>query len=266
MDKEQFIYESLGLPLSAISYHTSLHLATRFPNHSLLEGEEGLFNIEEFAKAGRCDLKHKAIVHNQVTTQWHAPDMTTQFLRSAWRVAGQMPEKAIPGQTEAEQQVFDRSKNAWLEVAWDGSIFDVIVMNWLSDFRPYYHFWILTESMERARALFVEVCKWNAEVRGELLVFDGGCWHKDAQLFQAIKGSTFDNLVLRGSLKQDLREDFEQFFTARSTYETYNIPWKRGVLFVGPPGNGKTHAVKAIINTMNQSCLYVKSFRAEPRP
>src|SRR5436853_4312695 len=112
MDKEQFIQEALGLPLSAISYHVSQHLATRFPDWALLEGDEVLFNIEEFAQAGHCDLEHKAIIHNQVTTQWHAPDITTQFVMSARRVPGYSG-MVVPGQTEAEQQVIDRSKNAW---------------------------------------------------------------------------------------------------------------------------------------------------------
>src|SRR5258707_8790585 len=44
----------------------------------------------------------------------------------------------------------------------------------------------------------------------------------------------------------------------RSVYKQYGIPWKRGVLFIGPPGNGKTHMVKALINQLKQPCLYVK--------
>src|SRR5205085_9034892 len=107
------------------------------------------------------------------------------------------------------------------------------------------------------------VCNWNMEVRGEVLVFDQGCWYKDEKLFQAIKDATFDNLILRGSLKQDIRGDLEQFFASRATYESYGVPWKRGILFVGTPGNGKTHAVKALINAMGQPCLYVKSFKYE---
>ncbi|HLH62415.1 MAG TPA: AAA family ATPase [Ktedonobacteraceae bacterium] len=111
----------------------------------------------------------------------------------------------------------------------------------------------------------VGVCAWNIEVRGEVLVFDGGCWKKDRQLFKSIKGATLDNLILRGNLKQEIYNDLVQFFAARETYERYGIPWKRGVIFVGPPGNGKTHAVKAIINAIQQPCLYVKSFKAEYR-
>ena len=40
------------------------------------------------------------------------------------------------------------------------------------------------------------------------------------------------------------------------------MPWKRGTLFLGPPGNGKTHCVKALAHSLNIPCLYVKTFKA----
>jgi len=49
-------------------------------------------------------------------------------------------------------------------------------------------------------------------------------------------------------------------------YERYGVPWKRGVLFLGPPGNGKTHTLKALLNASpGVPCLYVKSFKADYR-
>jgi len=102
------------------------------------------------------------------------------------------------------------------------------------------------------------------EVRSEVLVFENGNWHKDEHLFQDIKNATFENLVLQGDLKQDIREDVEQFFQSRDLYDEHDIPWKRGLLFVGPAGNGKTHTLKALINTLEYPCLYVKNFR-DPR-
>jgi AAA+ superfamily predicted ATPase len=153
-----------------------------------------------------------------------------------------------------EQETIDKAKNVWFEVQWQEAIIDVLMLTW----GPSSRYWILADTQEIARAFFVAVSKWNGEIHSEVLVFDGH-WYKDENLFQDIKGATFDNLVLRGTLKQEIRDDLMQFFASRTLYEKYHIPWKRGILFIGPPGNGKTHAVKALINSMEQPCLYVKS-------
>lgn len=48
-------------------------------------------------------------------------------------------------------------------------------------------------------------------------------------------------------------------------YREYAAPWKRGLIFHGPPGNGKTMTIKALANSVEQcpetiATLIVKSF------
>jgi hypothetical protein len=132
----------------------------------------------------------------------------------------------------------------------------VLLLHW-GENQHHAEFWILPDQEETAQGFLAAVSRWTAEVRGEMLVFEGGGWHKDELLFRMIKSVTFDNVILRGSLKQDIRDDVLRVFDARATYEECGIPWKRGILFVGPPGNGKTHTVKALINSLAQPCLYL---------
>jgi ATPase family associated with various cellular activities (AAA) len=266
MSKDKFfISEALCLPPTAIEYHIGQNLATLFPDKALTEGDVGYFDVEEYAQAGHCTIKLKTFIYNQLTTYWVGPEPQVMHYHPhvVVEVGGVIVGTSqVPKTDGLERETIDRVRNAWLEVEWQGNIFDVLVMNWPDGQSRTFHYWILADSKDIADGFLAAVCKWNMEIRGEVLVFDGGGWYKDEHLFQDIKGATFDNLIMRGSLKQDIYDDLTQFFAARATYEEYGVPWKRGILFVGPPGNGKTHAVKAIINSMEQPCLYVKSFKA----
>lgn len=265
MNKEQFIGEALCLPPPAIEYYIGQNLATLFPGKAVIEGDAGYFNVEEYAQAQHCTITLKTFIHNQLTTYWIGPEPQVMHYHSHVMmgmdgVIGGMGQ--VPITTGSEKETVDRVKNAWLEVEWQGATLDILIMNWGDGPSRTFHYWILADTRDIADSFFASVCKWNMEIRGEVLVFDGNGWYKDEHLFQDIKGATFENLILKGGLKQDIRDDLAQFFASRDTYEEYGIPWKRGILFVGPPGNGKTHAVKAIINSMEQPCLYVKSFKA----
>lgn len=68
-------------------------------------------------------------------------------------------------------------------------------------------------------------------------------------------------------MKENLINDVEGFFENKELYKKFAVPWKRGVILHGVPGNGKTISIKTLINTLNSrpdpvSSLYVKSFEA----
>jgi AAA+ superfamily predicted ATPase len=271
MNKEQLISEMLLLPTTAIEYHVSQHLVQLFPDKALIEGEMGNFNLEGYAEAKHCILTRKTFLYNQMTTYWRGPEpevmhphhlMMPMSMR-ATSVNGRQP---FPREKTAreglEPATSDTVKKAWFDVHWQEHTLDVLILNIEGEGLFKYHYWILAETEEVARNFVAAVCEWNMEIRSEVLVFDDGHWHKDERLFQDIQGATFENLVLRGNLKQEICDDLVQFFQSRALYEEHDIPWKRGILFVGPAGNGKTHTVKALINSLEYPCLYVKSFRA----
>jgi hypothetical protein len=60
------------------------------------------------------------------------------------------------------------------------------------------------------------------------------------------RGLTWDSLVLEPGLRDELRRQVDSFFAMAPEYERLKIPHRRGLLFAGPPGNGKTSALRII--------------------
>src|SRR2546423_2000599 len=234
MGIENFISTALCYPSDYVSYYVSRELAELYPDKAFIEGENCLFHLESYVRANRCEVVKESAVFNQITT--------------GWRGLG--------------KELSHDAENAWFNVFWQGHFLDVLYVTWTNDGCKTRYHWIVAETKEIAEKFFRAVCEWCSEVRGEILVFDQGDWLKSEELFKAIKAASFDNLILPGVLKEEIQKDFENFFASREVYEKYGIPWKRGVLLIGPPGNGKTHTVKALINQLRKPCLYVKSFKS----
>lgn len=56
----------------------------------------------------------------------------------------------------------------------------------------------------------------------------------------------WDSVVLDPSVVQLVRNDFESFFRRESWFREHGLPFRRGYLFYGPPGNGKTSVIKVM--------------------
>lgn len=243
-DLKEFINEVLRMPGAYMPYFVSQQLAEWYPDSAILENDSGAFNLHEFAAAGQCKIWPQEPVHCQIKTSW----------------------------CKREDKVERVIERGWLSILWTDSatghdhFLDVLYLTWTDGGFDEQRSWIIAETQEVAERFFRAVCAYCDEVHGEILVFEESYWRKDEELFASIKQATFENLILPAQLKQELRGDLHRFFASRELYERYGIPWKRGVLLIGPPGNGKTHTIKALINELQLPCLYVKSFKSGEGP
>ena len=216
-----------------VSHEISQELAKIYPHKGWVKGSHPAFNVEAFAKAGHCTMLPSVQIHDQRDTGWNS-------------------RKDEPYQT---------INNGSLQIRWQENPIDVVFVS-CGNTRCY---WILADTQEVAMNFFSAVCKWNCQIKSdEILVFQNGYLSKDPKLLKAIKGTTFDDVILEATLKQEIQNELSEFFEERKIYEELGlrVPWKRGLLFTGPPGNGKTHTIRAIINKMRSQlrCLYVKGF------
>ena len=235
MSIENFIRDALYKPNDYIAYHVGRGLAELHPGKAILEGRTWYFDLDAFIRAEKCFVIEQKSIFHHVKTEWMGIGK------------------------KQRQQI----ENSWLNVLWKGQLLDVILITWTEDCYRRRHHWIVADDKQLADDFFDAVCEWGCEVRGEILVYHDGFFEKNKELFDSIKTSTFDNLILRDSLKDEIQKDFTQFFDSREIYGRYGIPWKRGAIFIGPPGNGKTHTLKALINQLGKPCIYVRSFKAE---
>ncbi len=142
-----------------------------------------------------------------------------------------------------------------------------------------YHFLLSPRSLNRdrdrdltanhltpaAEGLLQAASMWTSELHEEVYVFDSGHWSKSTALWKSTEAATWDDVVLDAETKRGLIEDIEGFFDSQELYAEFEVPWKRGVILHGLPGNGKTITIKALMAVLQHRAepvpsLYVKSF------
>ncbi|RDI76930.1 hypothetical protein Vi05172_g13065 [Venturia inaequalis] len=131
--------------------------------------------------------------------------------------------------------------------------------------------YIVSETANSTSSLILAAGIYGVALHGEIWVFDQGYWQKDAQLWQSIQKSRWEDVILDAEMKKAIIGDVTRFFDGRATYERLKVPWKRGVIYHGPPGNGKTISIKATMHMLYDRkdpipTLYVKTLASFAGP
>lgn len=158
-------------------------------------------------------------------------------------------------------------------VKWHGHEFKVYLVDCRDGTYPFQQKrqYVLTTEPSAALTLLRTAGNWQNVLHGEIWVFDQGFWQKDAGLFHSIQKSSWSDIILPEELKEDLLKTVLSFYDSRETYSRLRVPWKRGLIFYGPPGNGKTVSIKATMKTLldreeSVPTLYVKSLASWQGP
>ncbi|KAH0541677.1 hypothetical protein FGG08_003840 [Glutinoglossum americanum] len=172
--------------------------------------------------------------------------------------------------------LFDRVHFALHRYSWDGKDFLIYQNENSGNMGHVQSFYILSPRSScdisdghcsSTDALILACGKWTSMLHDEIYVFDGGAWSKSRDLWSSVHGSSWDEVILDPSMKASIVDDVHGFFNNRDLYKQLAIPWKRGIIFHGVPGNGKTISIKALMSSLASlpdpiPSLYVKSLQA----
>ncbi|KAK9422962.1 putative ATPase [Seiridium unicorne] len=226
-------------------------LTKQYPTLELVVTPAANCNLLAFARAGNGSLEHLGDKTGSLpdSLQW---DM---YMPPARRLDG-----ALGGL--GEQAIFGK-----YVYKWNDSEFIVYLVDGRDGTSPYPQvtlYYILATDRRKAHQLILEAGRWNADLHEEVWVYDGGRWQKSKELYDSVRNATWDSVILDAEMKESLIDDHLSFFSSRETYTHLKVPWKRGIIYHGPPGNGKTISIKAMMHTLYSQpdpipTLYVRS-------
>jgi SpoVK/Ycf46/Vps4 family AAA+-type ATPase len=77
---------------------------------------------------------------------------------------------------------------------------------------------------------------------------------------QVVSRCDWDHLTLDPSIVNLLKNDFETFFERESWFRKMGLPFRRGYLLHGMPGNGKSSAIRAMLSSRGLSGFTMRFF------
>ncbi|KAF1973629.1 proteasome-activating nucleotidase [Bimuria novae-zelandiae CBS 107.79] len=237
-------------------------LRQEYPEYRVTVVDAGPCSLLEFAAAGKAEAV------------FQADDESFNATRE-WKPVGTGIEKKTHPGTLNDDYHFAR-----FTYSWEGKDFLLFHLVYRDNYQPKTCCFYILHARDASSspttdghcaatdALILAAGKWSSFLHEEIWVFDNGYWEKSKELFRAVSGASWTDVILAPAMKSSLIADVSGFFDAQALYAQYAVPWKRGIILHGVPGNGKTVSIKALINSLYSrpdqvSSLYVKSFETK---
>ena len=191
-------------------------------------------DVDEYERLGLCDRVLLDSPAPVAVSMWSGPD---------------------------EDRVDTTIEEGFWRITWRDETLHMVSAVWQLGWNKENRSWIIARDRDLAHAFLLEVARVTNDPRDAILVFHGSCWQRSHELYVETQKASFDELILARSLKEQIREDFKRFLSSKAAYEEHSLAWRRGALFLGPPGNGKTHCLRALVKELGIPSLYVQSIK-----
>jgi hypothetical protein len=84
--------------------------------------------------------------------------------------------------------------------------------------------------------------------------------HTHNSVTRPVSPCGWDQLVLDSSITSLLKDDFGSFFEREPWFRKMRLPFRRGYLLHGPPGNGKSSAIRAMLTSAGLTAYTLRLF------
>ena len=212
-----------------------------------------------------CDYLAYAAARKAIAVPIGSGDSSDPSLKSKIYVP---PARRLDGNKGSLAELVDFGKYLY---KWQDTEFILYIVHGSESVYTRDKSYLLGPTKEAAEACMLAACEYAKELHREVWVFDQGWWQKSRELWQSVENSSWDDVILEESMKQSIMGEIDKFFNSREKYQMLKVPWKRGVIYHGPPGNGKTISIKATMNALNRRSdpiptLYVRTLSSFAGP
>ncbi len=227
---QSFFVDALADNSASLPLRVEAMILAAHPDKSVMNCRS--LDVEQFARLSHCELIAESNPRPGSYVYWGGEDFDRLFT--------------------------GYSQVVW-QVRWNDHLLRVVHVTWDTGCGGESRDWVVAATTEIAEQFILDVERKTHEPGDAILVFSGGCWNRSELLYHATQKASFEDLILADEMKSIIREDFATFLESEDRYRRLGIAWRRGALLIGPPGNGKTHCVRALVKELDIASLYVQS-------